>query len=73
MRAVRVPRERGAWVLFAAGLVSWAVADVYYSAVLVEREVVPVPSLADVLWVAFYPLVYLALLLLLRSRTRSTR
>ncbi len=60
--------ERGAWTLFALGLLSSAVADIYYSAVLVDLPVMPFPSLADAGYLALFPAVYAGLVLLLRAR-----
>ncbi|BAH54083.1 bifunctional diguanylate cyclase/phosphodiesterase [Rhodococcus opacus] len=66
-RAWCVPVERRAWWLIALGLTSWCVGD------LVAMVWVPdgqSPSVADVLKLAFYPLVYAGLVLLLRARAR---
>ena len=49
----------------------WGAADVYYSEVLAVRETVPYPSLADVLWLAFYLPAYAAIYSLLRKRASS--
>ena len=67
-RAWRVPRERWAWLLIGAGMAIAAVGDVVY-AIWVPEGVSP--SLADPLYLAFYPLGYAGLLLLVRTALRT--
>jgi diguanylate cyclase (GGDEF)-like protein len=63
--------ERTPWLLLglAAGL--WAAGDIYYTLVLSSREEIPFPSLADAFYLAFYPLAYVGLALLLRGRVQQ--
>ena len=76
-RAVAVPRARGAWSAIAAGMVLYTLGTlysariVYFGAAGFGLGEIAVPSLADGLWLAFYPLVYLGLGLLLRQRVHS--
>jgi len=65
--------ERRAWALISAALACWAVGNTYWTFFLVDLDSPPYPSVSDVFWLAFYPPVYLALVLLLRSRVRSYR
>ena len=67
-RAASVPAERGAWLALGAGLLLWALGQTYYSVVLYYASPAPFPSPADFGFLAFYPLSYLALVLLLRAR-----
>jgi diguanylate cyclase (GGDEF)-like protein len=67
-RGVKVRDERAAWLTMAVGVVGWAVGNVYYTAVLWDMDPIPVPSLSDVLWLAYYPIVYVAVAMLLRAR-----
>ena len=46
----------------------WACGDLYYTFFLWNNAVIPYPSVADGLWLAFYPVSYVALGLLLRRR-----
>jgi hypothetical protein len=46
MRGRSARDERCAWWSFALALLLWGSADLYYTAVLSERELVPYPSLA---------------------------
>jgi len=60
--------ERSAWWLFALAMAFWGTASTYYSLFLWDSEVVPIPSIADGFWLAFYVPAYMALYKLLRSR-----
>ena len=68
LRAALVRRERLAWGLLGVGLLLYAGGEIYYAAVLAEQETVPIPSPADAGYLAFYPLAYAALVVLLRER-----
>jgi hypothetical protein len=61
-------RNRAAWLAISAGMALFATGDMYYTLVWREAEVVPIPSLADAFYLAFYPAVYIGIGLLLRSR-----
>ena len=63
--------ERAPWLLIAAGGLAWALADVYWTLVLAEQDTIPVPSVSDVGYLLFYPLVFAGLVTLVRSRVRS--
>jgi GGDEF domain-containing protein len=65
-------RERLAWGLIGLGSLLWACGDVYWTLVLSKREVIPVPSLSDAGYLAFYPLVFAGLCLLLSARIHGT-
>jgi two-component system, cell cycle response regulator len=67
-RALAIEAERGAWLALGIGMLLWALGQTYYSAVLYYAEPAPFPSPADVLFLAFYPASFLALVLLLRAR-----
>ena len=60
--------ERRAWLALGVGLLLWALGQTYYSVVLYYASPAPFPSPADILFLAFYPATYLALVLLLRAR-----
>jgi two-component system cell cycle response regulator len=61
--------ERAIWVFFGSGLAVWAAGDIYFSFLLDDGN--RFPSLADALWLAFYPLTYVGLGLLVRARVAS--
>jgi diguanylate cyclase len=67
LRGMLVRAERAAWIALGIGIGLWTSGRVVYLA-LHEDGPVPVPSLADVGWLAFYPAVYLAVVLLVRYR-----
>jgi two-component system cell cycle response regulator len=67
-RGVVVRAERTAWLVMGAGVVGWALGNVYYTVVLWDQDPIPIPSLSDVLWIGYYPIVYVAVAMLLRAR-----
>jgi two-component system cell cycle response regulator len=74
VRAAGVTEERAAWAALALGVGSWTAGDVYYSVAFASGSDVPFPSWADVGYLGFYPCVFVALFLLMRSRvTRLSR
>ncbi|HEY1316390.1 MAG TPA: diguanylate cyclase [Gaiella sp.] len=66
-RAIHVRQDRVAWSVIAAALASTSFAELYFIAVEPEGY----PSVADVFWIAFYPLAYVGMVLLLRRRARA--
>jgi two-component system cell cycle response regulator len=72
-RALAVREERAAWLMMGLGLISWAGGEIAWTVLLADDPDPPYPSLADVLYLAFYPASYASLLLLARSRTDSFR
>ena len=71
--AVRLhrPDRPAMWYWFAAGQIVFVIGDLTYSYYLFVLEQEPYPSVADVFYLASYPMLVTGLLLLLRSR-RST-
>jgi diguanylate cyclase (GGDEF)-like protein len=67
LRGVLIRAERTVWLALGTGIGLWTMGRVAYLA-LHEQGPVPIPSVADVSWLAFYPAVYLAVVLLVRSR-----
>jgi diguanylate cyclase (GGDEF)-like protein len=65
LRAYRVATDRLAWALIAAGMTCSAMGDVVYALRVPDGQS---PSVADAEYLAFYPFVYLGLLLLMRAR-----
>jgi signal transduction histidine kinase len=70
-RAVAVRAERLAWALIGAAMASAGLGNIYYSIFLIDKNPLPIPSVADGLWLAYYPLVFIAVVLLARSRIRD--
>jgi diguanylate cyclase (GGDEF)-like protein len=67
-RAVLVRDDRLAWSAIAAGLACWAFGELYSLAAAPAGF----PSLADLGWIAFYPLAYVGIVLLVQRRARSS-
>ncbi|HEV2310790.1 MAG TPA: hypothetical protein VGU73_09710 [Acidimicrobiia bacterium] len=66
--ALRTTRSRTAWLLVSAGLASWAIGDTIWSIRYGGSAQGPLTSVSDVFWLAWYPLVLTALVLLVRDR-----
>ncbi len=63
--AVRARHNRAAWFLVATALVLWAIGDTLWS---LRGDPDVVTSISDVFWLAWYPLIVAALVLLVRDR-----
>jgi diguanylate cyclase (GGDEF)-like protein len=72
-RALLVRHERWAWAALAAAMACTTGGELYWAFHLTGLDVLPYPSPADALYIAFYPLAYLAVALLVRSRVRDLR
>jgi diguanylate cyclase (GGDEF)-like protein len=70
-RAAVVRADRAAWAVLGAGMSLWALATVYWSVFLKHVDEPPYPSVADGLYLGFYPAAYIALMLLLRKKLRG--
>jgi two-component system cell cycle response regulator len=66
-RAMKRREDRGAWLLISAGLLTWTAGDLLWPLWLDNVAHPPYPSIADALYLAMYPTIYVALLLLMRS------
>ena len=73
LRAVRTPSDRLPWGLLGTGLALWAAAEITNTVYLAKLAEPPYPSIADGMWLAFYPASYVALVLLVRGRMRGQR
>jgi two-component system cell cycle response regulator len=68
LRVVLVRVERAPWLLLGIGLSCWTVGEIVYTAAPGVLEGAGFPSVVDLLWLAFYPCAYAALVLLVRVR-----
>jgi diguanylate cyclase (GGDEF)-like protein len=66
-RTVTVERHRGAWIAFTAAIVSWTFGELWWT----FMDPTSYPSAADLGYIAFYPLTYVGIALLLRSRAKG--
>jgi diguanylate cyclase (GGDEF)-like protein len=65
----KLPENRLAWKLIAAGLISFLAGDVCYYILDALNDTAPFPSMADALYLCMYPLVICGLLRLIRQRS----
>jgi hypothetical protein len=65
--ALRSRRSRAAWVVLAVALAAWAAGDTIES-IRFGHRTAPLTSVSDIFWLAWYPLVVAALVLLVRDR-----
>jgi hypothetical protein len=61
-------RSRAAWILVALALASWAIGDTIWSIRFGGAIAPPPTSISDLFWLAWYPLIVAALVLLVRER-----
>ncbi|MGZ4175160.1 MAG: putative bifunctional diguanylate cyclase/phosphodiesterase [Solirubrobacteraceae bacterium] len=74
LRPLWVQARRRAFSMLAAGVTSYALGNVLWTTWLAHLAHPPVPSVSDILWLAFYPLVALGVVGLtgIRSRDRPS-
>ena len=70
-RVIRRREDRAAWALMTLGLIAWTAGDLIWTLWLDNVSNPPFPSLADVFYLSMYPAMYVALMLLMRSRLRN--
>jgi two-component system, cell cycle response regulator len=71
IRASDYRRERAAWILLGLAILFWGAAEVYWTAAIENNPSAPYPSPADVGYLAFYPLAYAGLVMLVRARAHE--
>jgi two-component system, cell cycle response regulator len=72
-RAAAFRHERAAWLVMGAGIATWSGADVLWTVLYADDPSAPYPSIADGLWLMYYPAACVTLLLLARSRVGEVR
>ena len=70
-RAIVVPRDRLAWALVAVAILCWLGGTVFWI-INLDNDQVPIPSLADALYLGMYIPLSVAVIRLVRGRTRGT-
>jgi len=70
--ALRAREGRVAWLLVAAGVASWTLGELYFTAVLWDLDDVPIPSPADVGYLGYLVLALAGIVALLVRRARHT-
>ncbi len=71
VRASDYKRERSAWLMIGLAILAWGAAEVYWTAFIEGNASAPYPSPADIGYLAFYPLAYIGLALLVRARAHE--
>lgn len=71
LKARASKRERAAWVVITAAILVSAVTDTYWAIAFANDPNPPFPSLADIGYLAFYPLAATGIYLLIRARART--
>jgi two-component system, cell cycle response regulator len=71
VRASDYRRERTAWLLIGWAILAWAAGELYWTAFIEGSASAPYPSPADVGYLAFYPLAYAGLAMLVRARAHE--
>jgi diguanylate cyclase (GGDEF)-like protein len=71
VRASAYRRERSAWLLIGAAILAWGAGEVYWSLYIEGNPSAPYPSPADAAYIAFYPLAYAGLAMLVRARAEE--
>jgi diguanylate cyclase (GGDEF)-like protein len=71
LRSSAYGTERRAWLLLGAAILFWAGAEVYWTAYIEGNSSAPYPSPADAGYLAFYPLAYAGLVMLVRARAHE--
>jgi two-component system cell cycle response regulator len=69
-RVLKEPDDRLVWALIGLGMLAWTGGDLLWTVWLGNMSDPPFPSVADGLYLAWYPAVYVALMMLIRKRHR---
>ena len=71
LRGILRPDDRAVWLLLGAGALAWSAGDLYFTLFLADDAQPPLPSVSDLLFLAFYPAACAALALLVRRNLRE--
>jgi two-component system, cell cycle response regulator len=71
VRASDYRRERAAWLMIGLAILCWGAAEIYWTAFIEGNPSAPYPSPADIGYLAFYPLAYTGLVMLVRARAHE--
>jgi diguanylate cyclase (GGDEF)-like protein len=67
-RGIARREERAAWIVMALGIALWCAGNVVFNSLEGNGGTLPIPSVADALWLPGYPLMCVAFVLMARSR-----
>jgi two-component system, cell cycle response regulator len=71
-RGLLIREARKAWLLLGVGMALWTIGNIYYSVVLWDLSVLPVPSPSDGFWLILYPLSLISVAALVRGRVQTS-
>ena len=71
VRARRASAFRPSWYILAVGLALYGAGNIYWTIAIRPLDPEPFPSIADGLWLSFYPCAFVALALILRVHSRQ--
>jgi diguanylate cyclase len=71
VRARRSTTMRSSWSALAIGLALYGGGNIYWTVLIRPLDPEPFPSVADGLWLSFYPLAFAALVMILRQHTEK--
>jgi len=67
VRARKGSSFRGSWMALGIGLAVYGMGNIYWSVAVRGLDPEPFPSVADALWLSFYPFAFIALVLVVRE------
>ena len=70
-RAFGAHRRRAVPLLLGLGILSWSMGDTLLTAQSAGGGSPPIPSISDLFWLGFYPIVYVAMVLLMRRHIKK--
>lgn len=73
IRAISSKINRAAWWTVTASLATWAVADLYWNLHIANLDEPPYPSIADYLYILFYPAMFIGMAMLARNSIPKPR
>lgn len=73
VRAISSRVNRAAWWTVTASLASWAIADIYWNTYVAKLDSPPYPSVADYLYLLFYPTMFVGMAMLARNSIPKPR
>jgi diguanylate cyclase (GGDEF)-like protein len=71
LRAVRGPGERAGWAWAGIGLTLYTLGEVSWVVLYADDANPPYPGPSDAFWLAWFPAIYISLVLLVRGRVRG--
>jgi two-component system, cell cycle response regulator len=71
LRSRAIDDARAAWIVLGLAILCWAAGEIYWARFIVDNPAPPYPSPADGFYLAFYPIAYAGIALLVRARAHE--